>query len=133
VIERREGGALAARRDIGMAEAIDRIDAEPRRDPRAAAELARESAFGTVQDRLSMQSDKIDRRGRYSMIREERLDGTGMRVRDRVVLRDERVVFRAPRIGDPRDRDRSCLDRSSAPPRHPSRPARHRSRPSTFR
>ena len=60
VIERREGRALAAGGDVGVAEAIDRVDAELLGHLLADAELAREAHLGPVIDRLAVQADEID-------------------------------------------------------------------------
>ena len=84
--ERREGRALPAGRDVRVAEAVDRVDAEPRGDARAGAELAGETPLGPMQDRLAVQPDQRDGRGGDRMVAQEGLDGAGMRVADRVVL-----------------------------------------------
>ena len=82
VVERREGRALAAGGDVGVAEAADRVDAEPGRDPVAEAELAREARLGAVVDRLPVQADEGDAFARDAEVGEEALDRPGMGVRD---------------------------------------------------
>ncbi len=60
VVERRQRRAFAARGDIGMAEAVDDIDAQRLGDARADAELAREAALRAMEDGLAVQADEGD-------------------------------------------------------------------------
>ena len=67
VVQRRERRPLPAGGDIGAAEIADDIDPGQPRQQRAVADLPGAALLGTVQDRVPMEPDQVDRDLRKSL------------------------------------------------------------------
>src|SRR6185437_6381547 len=78
VIERHQGRALAARRDIGRAEIAHHIGLGEPRQKRAIAQLPGAALIGCVEDGVAVKADEVD--GAERMAFDEALDRFGMRL-----------------------------------------------------
>ncbi len=109
MIQRCEGSALAAGRNIGVTEAVDRRDAERIGHRLPVHELPGEAAFGTVVDRLAMQADEIDGAEIKPLVVGIAADGGEMIGRDRRLEFRQRFGCGPFRIGDDRLQGAACL------------------------
>ena len=100
VIQRRQWRALPARRDVGVAEAVDDGKAQPSRGARAVAELPCCPRARIVEDRLAMKADKIDARPVDAVCLHELFDRRAVFVRDAHLHIRKRVAARPRRVGD---------------------------------
>jgi hypothetical protein len=83
--------ALPARGDVGATHVIDHGNAEPRGERGTVAELHRDSAVGTVQDGLAVESDDGDRARGHAVRGEKGLGRLGVHVGHQLLGLGERL------------------------------------------